>query len=115
MSDKFENFNNFIERAKNIHNGFYSYDNVDYINARKDVTITCPIHGDFNQRPDNHLSGKGCNKCSIDRNKRQFTKRLEDFITQSVSIHNNKYDYSKVEYNDTMSKVEIICPIHGSK
>jgi hypothetical protein len=28
-------------------------------------------------------------------------------------VHNNKYDYSKVEYINTNSKVKIICPIHG--
>ena len=28
-------------------------------------------------------------------------------------MHSNKYDYSKVEYVNTQTKVMIICPIHG--
>lgn len=44
MIDRFKNFNNFIEKAKEVHNGYYSYDKVNYINARKNVVITCPIH-----------------------------------------------------------------------
>ena len=38
----------------------------------------------------------------------------EEFISRSKLIHENKYDYSKVEYKNSQTKVEIICPIHGS-
>lgn len=37
----------------------------------------------------------------------------EEFITRSNNIHNNKYDYSKVEYVNNKTKVCIICPEHG--
>ena len=37
----------------------------------------------------------------------------EDFILKSSEIHNNKYDYSLVEYIDNKTKVKIICPEHG--
>lgn len=35
------------------------------------------------------------------------------FIERANEIHNNKYDYSKVEYLNANSKVCIICPTHG--
>jgi hypothetical protein len=108
------NFQNFIDKAKEIHSSFYNYDKVKYKNARTKVTITCPVHGDFEQLPYNHLIGKGCNKCSIDKNKKQFTKSLDKFINQANIVHKNKYDYSKVNYVNDGTKVEIICPEHGS-
>ena len=37
----------------------------------------------------------------------------EQFIKKSQQIHNNKYDYSKVEYINNRTKVCIICPEHG--
>lgn len=37
----------------------------------------------------------------------------EEFIYNSRQVHRNKYDYSKVQYIDTKTKVTIICPIHG--
>ena len=42
-------------------------------------------------------------------------KRLttEEFVEKTRKIHGNKYDYSKVEYKDSHTKVSIICPIHG--
>lgn len=35
------------------------------------------------------------------------------FIENSIKVHGNKYDYSKVEYVNSRTKVIIICPKHG--
>ena len=35
------------------------------------------------------------------------------FITRATHIHNNRYDYSLIEYNHSHIKVKIICPDHG--
>lgn len=40
-------------------------------------------------------------------------KTINDFISAASRVHNNKYDYSKVEYINSYTKVCIICPIHG--
>lgn len=37
----------------------------------------------------------------------------EEFIRMSKLAHGDKYDYSKVEYVNSTTKVCIICPIHG--
>lgn len=37
----------------------------------------------------------------------------DEFIQKSTEIHNGKYDYSKVNYINTKTKVCIICPKHG--
>lgn len=38
----------------------------------------------------------------------------EEFIRRATEKHGGRYDYSRVEYHNANSKVEIICPIHGS-
>jgi uncharacterized C2H2 Zn-finger protein len=43
-----------------------------------------------------------------------LVKRKNNFIEKANKIHNNKYDYSKVQYKNTSTKVEIICKEHGS-
>ena len=103
----------FIEKSNEIHNNFYDYSKVEYINSQTKVIITCKIHGDFEQVPNSHLQGCGCNKCAIikRREARQFT--LNEFIEKSNKIHNNFYDYSKVEYINSQTKVIITCKIHG--
>jgi len=39
--------------------------------------------------------------------------KQQKFIEKSQKMHGNKYDYSKVEYVDSKTKVCIVCPIHG--
>ena len=36
-----------------------------------------------------------------------------NFVEKANKIHNNKYDYSLVEYINSKTKIKIICPIHG--
>ena len=40
-------------------------------------------------------------------------KTTEEFIEEARKIHGDKYNYSKVEYVNQLTKVCIICPIHG--
>lgn len=42
------------------------------------------------------------------------SKLKENFIKKAQTIHGDKYDYSKVDYQGSLKKVEIICPEHGS-
>lgn len=53
----------FVSKAIKIHKDKYNYDKVNYINNHTKVTITCCIHGDFEQIPNAHLQGQGCPKC----------------------------------------------------
>lgn len=45
-----------------------------------------------------------------------MSKKLtqEEVIKQFKEVHGDKYDYSKVKYVNTKTKVEIICDVHGS-
>ena len=40
-------------------------------------------------------------------------KSVSDFVLEANTIHNDKYDYSKVIYTNRNTKVIITCPIHG--
>lgn len=99
----------FIDDAKLVHGDFYNYSNVNYRNNRTKVSIECPKHGLFNQKPDDHLRGNGCPKCA---NNVRLT--VDIFVDRANFVHENYYDYSSVEYFNNSTKVEIICPKHGS-
>ena len=105
--------NTFVESANKIHNNFYSYDKFEYVNSHTKSIITCPIHGDFEQTPTNHLNGNGCRKCYNEKIKHIHSSNSEDFIKKSNLIHNNFYTYDKVNYVNNTTKVIITCPIHG--
>lgn len=103
----------FIDKSKQIHNNYYIYDNVSYIDCTQKVCIICPIHGEFWQSPSSHLSGCGCQICGLEKSKLKQTQIKETFIQNARQIHYTKYDYSKVEYINSKTKVCIICPKHG--
>jgi hypothetical protein len=107
--------NKFIEEAKSVHNGKgYSYGKAVYSGAFKKLTITCPIHGDFEQSPDGHLSGRICHACSLveSANARRFT--LLAFVEKANSVHVGKgFTYERAKYFGQETKLTITCPIHG--
>lgn len=98
----------FIDKAKSVHGDKYGYSGVAYVNAHSKVTILCKEHGDFEQTPNNHLSGKGCSKCSS-----TYIKTTEKFINDSILIHGDRYNYSLVNYKGSKIKVDILCEYHG--
>jgi hypothetical protein len=104
----------FIEKAIKIHGNKFDYSRVEYMGSHSKVSIICPEHGEFGQSPTNHLSGNGCRECAskYKRGKYRLTT-IGTFLTQAQGIHGDKYDYSKVEWKNTTSKITIVCPIHG--
>ena len=100
----------FINLSKDIHGDRYSYHKVIYEGSHKDVTISCKIHGDFNQSPTNHLRGKGCGECHIESTRMVF----QDFINKCNSVHNFKYDYDLLVYKNMRADILIKCREHGN-
>lgn len=165
----------FVRKAIIVHNGKYDYSLVLYENGRTRVPIVCPEHGVWYQTPENHLAGKGCQRCGYERvriarrttnyedikvpgftwvgneyvhqnsntewkcnncgyvrmasyrtminrdppgcpicNPTSISLTVEIFTLRSQNVHSQRYDYSKVKLIDSRTKVEIVCPTHGS-
>ena len=98
----------FIEKARKKHGDKYDYSKVDYVNSRTKVCINCREHGEFWQIPRDHLSGYGCSKCSG-----RYVPTTKEWIASARKVHGDKYDYSKVEYVNSQTKVCINCREHG--
>ena len=103
----------FIKKSNKVHNNKYDYSKVNYINNNTKVIIICPEHGEFEQKPSNHIMGQGCPKCKSKKNKERQTKTNKKFIEESINVHGDFYDYSKTVYVNSLTKVCIICPEHG--
>jgi len=104
----------FVEKAKSIHGDWYDYSKVIYNKSIKPVIITCPDHGDFKITPNSHLSGSRCSKCArVSIGTTHRAKAALKFEGNARAKHGNKYDYSKVVYDDSKSPIIIGCPEHG--
>jgi len=111
-----KNKNKFLEEARLIHGDRYDYSEMDYSGiANTKVNINCKLHGSISILPSNHLRGMGgCNKCAIAKTSKDQTRSIEDYISEANDIHNNKYDYSRAVYINNKTKLEVVCPLHGS-
>jgi hypothetical protein len=101
----------FKERGFKIHNGKYSYSKADLNNRDEKgrVCVTCPIHGDFWQEPNNHLRGIGCPKCA-----NNLKKSNEEVINEIRKIYGDKYIIPKdFIYISNKKPIHLICPTHG--
>jgi hypothetical protein len=77
---KRKSVDSFIKEANTLHCGRYNYNNVDYKNTHTKVIITCPVHGDFLQKPNVHLSqGCGCPVCAKERHPGRYTHEFFNF------------------------------------
>jgi hypothetical protein len=100
----------FKEKAFKIHGDKYDYSMVNYINSKTSVEIFCKKHNIFfEQKPIYHLRGALCKKCGYDKQK----STTSDFIIKARKVHGDIYDYSLVNYYDTLTKVKIVCKEHG--
>ena len=103
----------FIKKAREVHGDKYDYSKVEYVTNQTPVEIVCPIHGIFVQRPNNHIRGNGCPKCSRETQSARQAMDQDVWIERAKRIHNNKYDYTQVRYLNNHTAIKIICPIHG--
>lgn len=115
----------FIKKLKDLYPD-YNYNKTHYTSTKHPITITCPKHGDFTSWPYNILHPHSphpipCHKCRIEyrktpqfksslTNKRKLTDK--EFIKRAKKLFPN-YDYSKVNYINSHTKVTLTCPTHG--
>ena len=103
----------FLKKATEIHNDKYDYSKVNYINSQTKVIIGCPEHGDFFQRPNGHISGKGCPKCGSEIRANKTRLVNDDLIRKFVDVHKNRYSYDNISYKNNRTKILITCKLHG--
>jgi len=107
--DRKDSIDKVIQNFKAVHGDSYKYNKIQYKNAQTNVTITCPVHGDFEQAPTSHLAGRGCPECGTERMK----STQEEVLLKFKYAHRDRYKYDKVIYNNMNTNVSIICPEHG--
>ena len=103
----------FIKKAIGCHGYAYSYERVNYTNAKVKIEIKCLIHGYFFQTPTNHLSGKGCSKCAKTKRIQRMGTELFLQKLKERGHWNINYDYSQIDYKNAHTKIKVICKNHG--
>lgn len=92
----------FIDKARNVHGYKYKYPNLPDIIKYNDVINVEYNSVVYRQRVVKHITLKRCPE------KNTPSKTTDQFISESISIWGNKYDYSLVDYKGSLKKVKII-------
>ena len=115
----------YIKKANYVHNNFFNYEKCNFKTVNDKIIVTCPLHGDFTIKANNHLAGQGCPVCAKKKIKHNIcllpkrnasTKRLttEEFVEKAKKIHGEKYSYENTVYIKSNQKVNVTCPLHGN-
>jgi len=70
-------YDDFAKAASEIHAGKYDYSLAQVTTSVNKVKIICPKHGEFEQKPVDHLKGCGCPKCNESRGEAAIARWLD--------------------------------------
>ena len=100
----------FIEKCKRVHGDKFTYENTVFTGYKNKITVTCRAHGDFEQTPNNHVSGAGCMQCHSESKK----MTTGEFIARAKARHGTKCTYDNTAINSSRDKAQIDCVKHGA-
>lgn len=107
----FNKFEDYINKFNEIHKNKYTYDQSTYNGSIIEMKMICPIHGEFWQKPSNHLQGKGCPDCGIDSMKLKL--RYDDEEISTLLENQHDYEFDILTYTGTKNPMKFFCPEHG--
>lgn len=114
----------FVAGARIVHGRLYGYKSVDYTDkfAKDKVTIVCRKHGPFDKTYGNHVTRKqGCPACAVYKEASwpiRGTRKQRALAALKIAkeTHGGYYTYPAFvsEFENTQSKVTVVCPEHGA-
>lgn len=82
--------------------------------CRTKFIFNCNIcNYEFEACPDKISIGRWCRKCRDINLSNKFKMSLDEFINKANNVHDNKYNYSLVNYIKNSINIIIICKFHG--
>lgn len=109
-------FKDFVREANIVHGeGRYNYDLFEekFSNKKSKYWIVCPGCCCFLQMASKHLSGQGCNKCSLSSAMRERRLTQKEYVRRCEEVHEGKYDLSEIKYTSMHETVTPICRVLG--
>lgn len=83
----------FIQKSNIIHNHYYDYSKVVWVDEKTKIVVICPIHGEFSVIPSDHLRGIGCTQCAELESMFDKCERIAKMYTKKKLF---KQDYPKI-------------------
>jgi len=107
--------NKIIKQFQNTHGDKYDYSLFkEYHGNLQKIEIICKkCDNIFKQTVKNHKRGINCPECAKEEGRKKLVMSLDEVLRKCKETHNDRYDYSLLEYKNSKSKVKIKCHKHG--
>lgn len=104
-----------LAKFKAVHGDKYDYSKAVYTGQSNPVTIICPEHGEFQQKPEFHWSGSGCSKC-FNAYRRGAKQRytMEEFKERLQHKFEGNFEVVSPRYVNTKTTLEVLCKAHNA-
>jgi len=99
MASKY-NTESFIIKANEIHGNKYDYSKTIYNKYMEKVIIICKDHGEFQQTPNQHLTGKACKICGYEKIKENKRVSFTEFVKRGQEKHGDIFIYDEESYKE---------------
>lgn len=107
------NTEEFIEKAIKVHGSKYDYSRTEYETQSTKVIITCPMHGEFPQWPNDHLQGAGCPDCKREYVSKTLSMPFDDFKRKAEERFGGRFEYHEDSFTNATNHCKITCREHG--
>ncbi len=107
----------FIKRCKAIYGDKYDYSDTHYIRMQDKVKVICPKHGEFWQKPYDHIHGHGCPKCGLieSRGENELYDYIINIYGKDNVEHSNRTMLNGYEIDIYLPKLRIGIEYNGLK
>lgn len=95
----------------------YDLDLTNFVYGGRDTKslVRCKVCGyEWETTPRVLLGNHGCPICNIKNGHAKMRSSQDDVVQKLLEIYGDKYDFSKVEYVNARTKIEVVCKKHGS-
>lgn len=109
-------FDVFVAKAREVYGDLYTYPSQDYLSNKHKVKILCRRHGEFWQKPNAHLEGKGCPECANDGKRARnaiIKASTKDGLLDRLIQANPSWEYDISSFNGMAKNMRAICHDHG--
>lgn len=95
----------------------YDLDLTNFVYGGRDTKslVRCKVCGyEWKTTPRVLLGNHGCPICNMKNGHAKMRSSQDDVVQKLLEIYGDKYDFSKVEYVNARTKIEVVCKKHGS-
>lgn len=105
----------YIPLFREIHGDFFDYTKSVFSTSKSKIIVTCPVHGDFETSVGNHLKGKACRRCAVDKFVKERSLTLPEIKVRLKDLHKDSlsFPYIDLEFKNKHSLITCVCEKHG--